>query len=218
MPLIERFTSDSTTGFLHVPPEPLNGGIALAHGAGGNCQSPLLLAVSVAFASAGFHVLRFDLPFRQRRPSGPPHPSSAAEDRKGLMAAIACVRGIVSGRILLGGHSYGGRQASLLASEDCSIADALVLLSYPLHPPKQLDRLRTAHLHQLGTPCLFAHGTKDPFGSIEELGAALRLIPAHTKLAVVEGVGHDLRRGQFDISSVIVKPVVNLLENVSGPV
>ncbi len=172
MPAIERFTQGSTTGFLHVPLVSLNQGIVLTHGAGGNCQSPLLVAVALGFASAGFHVLRFDLPFRQRRPFGPPVPGQAAEDRNGLVAALTCLRSIVSGRILLGGHSYGGRQASMLASHEPSISEGLVLLSYPLHPPKKPDQLRTAHFEQIKTPCLFVHGTKDPFGSIEEIREA----------------------------------------------
>lgn len=213
MPAIERFTEGSTTGFLHVPPVPLNQGIVLTHGAGGNCQSPLLLAVALGFVSAGFHVFRFDLPFRQRRPFGPPGPGQAAEDRNGLLAALTCLRSIVSGRMLLGGHSYGGRQASILASQDRSIAEGLVLLSYPLHPPKKPDQLRTAHFAQLTAPCLFVHGTKDPFGSVEEIRGALQLISCRTELAIIENAGHDLRRGQFDVSSLIVKRVVSLFEN-----
>jgi hypothetical protein len=170
-----------------------------------------LVAVALAFAAAGFHVLRIDLPFRQRRSFGPPAPAQAAEDRKGLAAALTCLRSVVSGRVLLGGHSYGGRQASILASQDHSISDALVFLSYPLHPPKKPEQLRTSHFGQLKTPCLFVHGTRDAFGSVEEIRAALRLISGRTELAIVEGAGHDLRRGQFDIESLIVKRVASLL-------
>jgi predicted alpha/beta-hydrolase family hydrolase len=94
------FQEDSVSGFLHVPANPSNDGLVLTHGAGANCQTPLLVAVAEAFESAGFTVLRCDLPFRQKRPSGPPHPSQAAEDRQGLKAAIAALRKKASGRIL----------------------------------------------------------------------------------------------------------------------
>jgi uncharacterized protein len=199
------FQEDSISGFLHVPDVSSNQGLVLTHGAGANCQTPLLVAVAEAFEGAGFTVLRCDLPFRQKRPSGPPHPSQAGEDREGLRGAVVALRRIVSGRIVLGGHSYGGRQASILASEDSSVSDALLLLSYPLHPPNKPDQLRTAHLPQLQTPAVFVHGTKDPFGTTNELQTALQLIPSATELSVVEGAGHDLKRGRFDIAALILE-------------
>jgi uncharacterized protein len=199
------FQEDSVSGFLHIPTNPSNDGLVLTHGAGANCQTPLLIAVAENFASAGFTVLRCDLPFRQKRSSGPPHPSQAAEDRQGLRAAMAVLRRNASGRILLGGHSYGGRQASMLAAEDPAVCDALLLLSYPLHPPNKPAQLRTSHFSQLQTPSLFVHGTKDPFGTIEELQAALRLIPAAKDLSIIEGAGHDLKRGRFDIKALVLE-------------
>jgi predicted alpha/beta-hydrolase family hydrolase len=205
MGAVTVFQEDSISGFLHVPDVSSNQGLVLTHGAGANCQTPLLVAVAEAFESAGFTVLRCDLPFRQRRSSGPPHPSQAGEDREGLRAAVAALRRIVSGCIVLGGHSYGGRQASILASEDHSVSDPLLLLSYPLHPPNKPDQLRTAHFPQLQTPALFVQGTQDPFGTTAELETALRLIPNATQLSIVEGAGHDLKRGRFDITALILE-------------
>ena len=92
----------------------------------------------------------------------------------------------------LGGHSYGGRQCSILAAENPTVADALLLLSYPLHPPRQPAKPRTEHFAALRTPALFVHGTRDPFGSIAELEGAMRLIPARTVLIPVEGAPHGL--------------------------
>jgi len=66
------------------------------------------------------------------------------------------------------------------------------LLSYPLHPPRKPEQQRTQHLPDLRTPTLFVHGTRDPFGSIEELQRAIKMIPARTKLLPIEGAGHDL--------------------------
>jgi uncharacterized protein len=179
-------------GFLHVPETPNQDGLVLTHGAGGNAQAPLLIALAGAFAAAGFTVLRCNLPYRQARPFGPPGPGDAARDRAGLKNAIGKLRGMMSGRIFLGGHSYGGRQASMLCAEEPDLAAALLLLSYPLHPPRKPEQQRTQHLPDLRTPTLFVHGTRDPFGTIAELERALKMIPARTKLMPLEGAGHDL--------------------------
>lgn len=95
-------------------------------------------------------------------------------------------------KIFLGGHSYGGRQASMLAAEEPDLVAGLLLLSYPLHPPGKPEQIRTQHFPNLRTPTLFVHGTLDPFASIEELEQARKLIPAKTELLTVERAGHDL--------------------------
>ena len=180
-------------GFLHRPAGLAGDGLVLTHGAGSDCRTPLLVSVAEGFVAAGFMVLRCDLPFRQRRMHGPPLGQAGTMDRNGLRAAALALRKIVPGRIFLGGHSYGGRQASMLAAEDPLAAAGLLLLSYPLHPPKKPEQLRTAHFPKLQIPALFVHGTRDPFGSIEEMRAALSLIPAATRLSVVENAPHDLK-------------------------
>lgn len=192
-------------GFLHVPAKPAGSAFVLTHGAGANCQAPLLVAVARAFADAGWWVLRCDLPFRQRRSFGPPSPSGAADDRKGLREAADTLRVKSQAPVFLGGHSYGGRQASMLLAEDHTAAGGLLLLSYPLHPPNKPKDLRTGHFPQLQVPALFVHGTNDPFGSLEELQAALVLIPAAKELITIEKAGHDLRKGAFDIAGLVVE-------------
>jgi len=179
-------------GLLHEPPQPNGAGLVLTHGAGANCQSKLLIALAGAFADAGYLVLRCDLPFRQSRPHGPPFPAMAARDREGLRRAVDVLRSKTEGRIFLGGHSYGGRQGSMLAADQPQLVTGLLLLSYPLHPPRKPAELRTAHFPQLKTPSLFVHGGRDPFGSHDEMKAALALIPAQTMLLEIEGAGHEL--------------------------
>jgi hypothetical protein len=132
------------------------------------------------------------LPYRQARPFGPPRPGDAARDRLGLKNAVSALRKLASGRIFLGGHSYGGRQASMLCAEEPRLVDGLLLTSYPLHPPGKPDQLRIQHLPKLEVPVLFVEGTHDAFGSIAEIESALKLIPARTALLKVEGAGHDL--------------------------
>jgi uncharacterized protein len=188
----KRFERELVKGWLHEPDSPSGDGLALTHGAGSNCEAPLLKAVAEVFAQAGMCVLRFDLPYRQVRPHGPPSPAHAAGDREGIGRAVEALREFVKQRVFLSGSSYGGRQASVAAAENPELVDGLLLLSYPLHPPGKPDKLRTAHFEQLRTPALFAHGTRDSFGSIAEMRAALTLISARSDLMVVDGAPHGL--------------------------
>ncbi len=188
----DRTVDPHVAGFLHAPANPNGNGLVLTHGAGGNAQAPLLRALADAFAESGYAVLRCNLPFRQVRSFGPPGPADAARDRAGLKNAVAALRNLSSGKLFLGGHSYGGRQSSMLCAEQPELVTALLLLSYPLHPPRRPEQQRTQHLPDLRTPTLFVHGTRDPFGTIEELQSAMQMIPAPTKLLTVDGAGHDL--------------------------
>ena len=190
----EPFEATGVRGILHQP-EVRNGhALVLTHGAGSDCRAPLLVRLARAFEEAGYLVLRYDLPFRQQRPKGPPFPAGAARDREGIEQAVEAVRRVVRGNLYAGGHSYGGRQTAMLAAVHRHLATALLLLSYPLHPPKQPENKRTAFFPALQLPALFVHGTRDPFASLEELREAMALIPAPTDLLPVEGAGHSLAR------------------------
>ena|SRR5260370_24171628 len=114
--------------FLHLPEISRGDALVLTHGAGSNYQSPLLIRVARAFEQAGVTVLRMDLPYRELRPHGPPFPAQAAQDREGLKRAVERMRRMERGRVLLAGHSYGGRQASMLAAQEPGLADGLLLL------------------------------------------------------------------------------------------
>jgi pimeloyl-ACP methyl ester carboxylesterase len=137
--------TETVRGFLHRPAEATGQGLVLTHGAGSDCNAPLLVAVANAFSAAGLIVLRCDLAFRRQRSKGPPFPAGAAADRESLRKALTFLREIATAPLFLGGHSYGGRQATLLAAEEPDIAAALLLLSYPLHPPNKPAQLRTEH-------------------------------------------------------------------------
>jgi hypothetical protein len=209
---VDRTVEPNVVGFLHTPETPNGSGLILTHGAGGNAQAPLLRALAETFADAGFTVLRCNLPYRQVRSFGPPGPGDAVRDRAGLKNAIAAVQKTLgapllsavggsgdspapmdeSRRIFLAGHSYGGRQSSMLCAEEPDLVAGQLLLSYPLHPPRRPEQQRTQHLPDLHTPSLFVHGTRDPFGTIAELERVIKMIPAKTRLFAVEGAGHDL--------------------------
>ena len=196
---VVAFVDDSASppvrGTLHPAADPSTGdALVLAHGAGSDHDAFLLVSLAEAFARRGLSVLRCDLPFRQERRHGPPARHAAERDRAGLLRAVESVRSRVPGRIMLGGHSYGGRQASMLAAERPGLTAALLLLAYPLHPPRRPATPRTSHFAELRTPILFVHGTRDPFGTIEAVRAAMSAIPARRSLLVVEGGGHELVR------------------------
>jgi len=191
-PFSDAAADPPVRGFLGHPQGALQNGLVLTHGAGGNCRGSLLVALAQAFVAIGFVVLRCDLPFRQDRPYGPPRPGNAARDREGLRNAVEALKKLGARRLFLAGQSYGGRQATMLCADTPELAAGLLPLSYPLHPPGKADQLRTQHLPKLSTPALFVQGTRDPFASIQEMEAALKLIPAKTSLLAIEGVGHDL--------------------------
>ncbi len=199
--MIER---DGIQGVFHPPVEvSLGVGVVLTHSAGADYKSPLLVALAEQMADHGFYVLRCNLAFRQRRRTGPPHPSKSEEDRSSLIQAATFMRQHTPERLIMGGHSYGGRQVTIMASENKSIADHLLLFSYPLHPPEKPAQLRTAHFPKLKVPATFIHGSADPFGTPTEMEEALRLIHAVTKLAIIPGAGHDLKKGSFDLFAIV---------------
>ncbi len=160
--------------------------MVLTHGAGSNADAPLLVALSAALAERGWAIWRVNLAYRAQRPSGPPHPSGAAADRASLAATVERLGAETGLPVFAGGHSYGGRQATMLAAEQPTFAKGLLVLSYPLHPPKQPDKLRIEHLPKVTLPSLFVSGTRDEFGTPAELAQYL------SPLVLLEGQGHSL--------------------------
>lgn len=181
---------DAIAGVAHEPAGTATGTVLLTHGAGGNRDAPLLVALCEKWAQQGWLAIRYDLPFRRRRPTGPP-PSSAAADRAGIAEAIALAGTLTPGPVIAGGHSYGGRMTSMAAAAGAEVA-VLALSSFPLHPPGKPDRTRTGHFGAIRVPTVFTQGSRDPFGSLAELEAAAALVPAPTEIVAVDGAGHDL--------------------------
>jgi len=193
---------DQIAGIAHEPTGKPTGVVVLTHGAGGSRESPLLTKICDEWAHRGWLAVRYNLPYRQRRPKGPPS-GSAAKDQAGVVDAIELAHSLTKGPVIAGGHSYGGRMTSMVIAEGAATVDVLTLFSYPLHPPGKPERARTDHLPRITVPTVFTHGTADPFGSIAELRAATPLIPATTRVLPIEGAGHDLRRGRFELANVV---------------
>jgi predicted alpha/beta-hydrolase family hydrolase len=178
-------------GFLHPCPTP-KGALVLAHAAAANCDSPLLVALAGEFSAAGIVVLRCDLPFRQLRPKGRPPANFGPRDQAGLRRAVELMKAEVSKTVYLGGHAYGGRQASILAALEPSLVAGLLLLSYPLHPPQQSEPQRTYHFSAVRNPVMFVQASRDPFGTAQEIDAALGKLSAPARVIVVKDARHEL--------------------------
>lgn len=195
-------TVDNIAGVAHEPAGAPAGVVVLTHGAGGNRDAPLLKRICDEWAQRGWLAVRYNLPYRRRRPKGPPS-GSAASDRAGIEEAVALARTLADGPVIAGGHSYGGRLTSMAAADGLAI-DGLTLFSYPLHPPGKPEKPRTEHLPRIAVPTVFTHGTSDPFGTIAELQAAIALIPAATELVEITGARHDLGSKTLDVPALAV--------------
>ncbi|GLP81816.1 alpha/beta hydrolase family protein [Mycobacterium antarcticum] len=200
---------DAIAGIAHAPAGDPTGIVVLTHGAGGSRESPMLIKICDQWAAHGWLAVRYDLPYRRRRPKGPPS-GSAAADQAGVVEAVALARSRTDGPVLAGGHSYGGRMTSVAVADELAV-DVLTLFSYPLHPPGKPERARTEHLPLITVPTVFTHGTSDPFGSIDEVRAAALLISAHTEVVEVTGARHDLGSKTLDVPALAVEAALRSL-------
>ena len=197
-------------GVAHEPDGTPAGVVVLTHGAGGNSESPLLQRLCDEWARRGWLAVRYNLPYRRRRPKGPPS-GSAATDRAGIVEAITVCRGLADGPLIAGGHSYGGRLTSMVVAAKEAHVDVLTLFSYPVHPPGKPERTRTEHLPDIAVPTVFTHGTSDPFGTPDEVRGAAALIPAPTQIVEIAGARHDLGSKTLDVPGLAVAAALRLL-------
>jgi uncharacterized protein len=201
---------DGIAGIAHEPDGKAKGIVVLTHGAGGSRESPLLIKICDEWARRGWLAVRYNLPYRRRRPKGPPS-GSAATDQAGVVEAIGLARTLAKGPVIAGGHSYGGRMTSMVIADEAAAVDVLTLFSYPLHPPGKPERARTDHLPRIAVPTVFTHGTADPFGSIDELRLAAALIPASNEIVEVTGARHDLGSKTLNVPVLAVDAALRLL-------
>ncbi len=201
---------EQIAGVAHEPDGAASGVVALTHGAGGSRESALLQRVCDEWARRGWLAVRYNLPYRRRRRTGPPSGSSA-HDRAGIVEAIVVCRTLADGPIIAGGHSYGGRLTSMVVAAHEATMDLLTLFSYPVHPPGKPDRARTEHLPKITVPTVFTHGTSDPFGTIAEVQHAAALVAAPTETVEIRGARHDLGSKTIDVAAQAVDAAMRLL-------
>jgi uncharacterized protein len=197
-------------GIAHEPEGTPAGVVVLTHGAGGSRDSLLLRRICEEWAGRGWLAVRYNLPYRRRRPKGPPS-GSAKADQAGVVEAVTAARALAEGPVIAGGHSYGGRMTSMVVADRAAEVDALTLFSYPLHPPGKPDRARTEHLPRIAVPTVFTHGTADPFGSIDELRAAAKLIGGRTEIVEITGARHDLGSKSLAVPALAVDAALRAL-------
>jgi uncharacterized protein len=183
--------------------------LLLAPGAGADRNQSALVAIDHAMAALGVTVRRMDFPYRKAGRKAPDRPAvllaAVLEEAQGLAAEAGCEPGAVA----LGGRSMGGRICSLAVGEGLAAA-ALILVSYPLHPPGRLDKLRTEHFPSLDVPCLFLSGTRDAFGSPAELTAATAAIPGPVTHEWIEGKDHGMRGCDAAVAATVAAYVTAL--------
>ena len=179
---------------------PRVGALLLAPGAGSSSQSPSLVAIEAAVAP--LPVERMDFPYRLAGRKAPDRPPVLLDAVRAAAAVLVERAGVAPDRLALGGRSMGGRMCSMAVADGLPAA-ALVLVAYPLHPPGRPDNLRTAHLPALTVPCLFVQGTRDPFGSPDELTAATATIPGPVTHEWIDGGRHDLKGADRRIGELV---------------
>ncbi len=177
-------------------------GLVLAPGASADRDQPALVAIDEAVSASGVRVERIDFPYRLAGRRAPDRPPVLIATVRGAVEDLAGALRTTTGRIALGGRSMGGRMCSMAVAEGLEGA-ALVLVSYPLHPPGRPDRLRTEHFGALDVPCLFVSGTRDAFGSPDELEAATAGIPGPVTHCWLDGGDHGLRGRDAQVAEVV---------------
>ncbi len=200
---------ETIAGIAHQPDGTPAGTVVLTHGAGGSRESPMLIRICDEWARRGWLAVRYDLPYRRRRPKGPPS-GSAAADQAGIVEAIDWAHSQGHGPVIAGGHSYGGRMTSVVVSASAPV-DVLTLFSYPLHPPGKPERARTEHLPNITVPTVFTHGTADPFGTLDELRAAATLVAGPVEIVEITAARHDLGSKTLDVPALAVDAALRML-------
>jgi len=182
-----------TASFLFDGAEDAPATILLAHGAGGPMDSASMTAAAKALAGQGLRVARFEFAYMagRRTGNGSKPPPKAEKVMPEFLAAVDALG--ATGKLIIGGKSMGGRVASMVADELFAAGRiaGLLCLGYPFHPPAKPEQLRTAHLAGLNTPTLICQGTRDPFGTRDEV-PAYDLSPAIEILWLEDG-DHDLK-------------------------
>jgi len=181
--------------------------LLLTPGASAGREQPALVAIEKALAPVP--VERMDFPYRKagrRSPDKAPVLIAAVDEGASELSKRT---GLAPDRLVLGGRSMGGRMCSMAVAEGLP-ALGLALVSYPLHPPGKPEKSRTEHLPSIKVPCLFVSGTRDAFGTADELEAATATIPGSVTHVWIDGGDHGLRRRDDEVAAVVRDWVLSL--------
>lgn len=184
-------------------------GLVLTPGASAGRNQSALVAIDHTVTPLGLVVERIEFPAQAAGKRRPDSPDVCIETVRSATEELGNRLGVPTGRLAIGGRSMGGRMCSMAVAGGLEVA-ALVLISYPLHPPGRPDRLRTAHFPDLGVPCLFLSGRRDAFASTTELEKETAAIPGPVTLVFVDG-DHSLRKRDAEVADIVASWLTGLL-------
>lgn len=191
--------------------------VLLAHGAGADMNAATLTTVADALAAAKIPSLRFNFPYKaagRRSPDRPPVLEASVREAAAELARLAKVP---PERVVFGGRSMGGRIGSMVAADDGALG--LALLGYPLHPPGRDTQLRVEHFPRLRMPCLFVSGTRDPFGTPDELKRETKKIRGRVSFHWIETGDHGfkpLKSSGLTVNGVLADAASAVVSFVTG--
>jgi predicted alpha/beta-hydrolase family hydrolase len=187
--------SDSVTAMLYPAAKKsrLKVTLILGHGAGADQMSGFMRMVAAGMAARGFDVMTFNFIYKEKG-RGAPDPKAKLEAcYRAVIDAAIKQRKLKDNKLVIGGKSMGGRIASQVAAEVSKGIDGLVFLGYPLHPPGRLDKMRDEHLPKIQAPMLFVQGSRDAFGTEEEIRAIIKKHQLKADLFVVGSGDHSFK-------------------------
>jgi predicted alpha/beta-hydrolase family hydrolase len=184
-------------------------GLVLAPGASASRDQSALVAIDTALAAEGVRVERMDFPYRLAGRRAPDRQAVLVASVVAAAQGLAGEMGVPQDRIALGGRSMGGRMCSIAVAEGLA-SRALVLVSYPLHPPGKPEKLRVEHFPAVKVPCLFVSGTRDQFGSPSELEVATGAIAGPVTHVYLDNGDHALRRRDAEVAAIVAAWVLAL--------
>jgi predicted alpha/beta-hydrolase family hydrolase len=188
---------DSVTALLYAAAKKDRVGITviLGHGAGAGQLHPFMHLFAEGLAERGFDALTFNFIYMEQGRRVPDPKAKLESCYRAVIEAASGHKKLKGNRLVIGGKSMGGRIASQVAAQPESASEiaALVFLGYPLHPPGRPDKLRDDHLSQIKAPMLFIQGSRDAFGTPDELRAVIKRLHLPATLFAVEGGDHSLK-------------------------
>jgi predicted alpha/beta-hydrolase family hydrolase len=193
--------TESVTAIVYAAPVDTGSTLILAHGAGGNQQNPLLVRFARGLAARGVETITFNFLYTEQRRRLPDKNDKLEACYRQVIEAVRSrerrrsrpSQGPLQERLAIGGKSMGGRIASQVAAAGHDGIDGIVALGYPLHPPGRPDKLRTKHLSAIGVPMLIVQGSRDAFGTPDELEPFVGTMRPPVELRVVEGGDHSFK-------------------------
>jgi len=186
---------DSVTAMLYAAAKKDRAGITLllGHGAGGDLMSSFMRMFAGGMADRGFDAITFNFLYSERG-RGAPDPKAKLEScYRSVIQTVLNLKKLKTNHLIVGGKSMGGRIGSQVAAVDGGKISGLVFLGYPLHPPGKPEQLRDAHLKDIRAPMLFVQGSRDAFGTPDELRAVIKRDRLPATLNEIEGGDHSFK-------------------------